>query len=595
MIGIVLVAFVGVSPAEAASTVSGERDSNAPLVIDPSGDPVETSLAWDTAAFVQEMPVTKKVSGVTLGDLASGASCATPATARLFVTEHAGGELTTGNQVAYSEAFETLPESPGKVRWTIPPSLFRKGYGYSFNVSPSAACSSGRKVTWAHGGDQVQGGSDGCGAGPPVELSPPGRMWHVQGQSDYQPFCVGSLDPSMPTGWLAVSGGSSGYVLWGSNWSDSQPPPTPETLCGSRGADAGAKVVRWRVTPGFPDNSDYVCMWPQFGAREGDLADGWYFGVPWQSDGVADPRDVYVKLDAVDYSALLEAHRPLLRYNSEEGFHALSPAAATDFYDASDEPDDPAESNRLVDSGGPFALANPFLVAGSASEDQLSLGLLGANYPAGNSRRASTPAAPDDFISLRGNLGVPVDSSGYAADAASMEIQQGYADRTYGHVAYGEDGALWLQYWIYYYYDDQVNLTGSGAHEGDWEMVQIRLDTSDHPDRAAYAQHATGERCDWGEVDSSGGRPIVYVAQGSHASYFRPGHYDTPNPDDNADGQGIEGAPLVDQIRSDNPSWVGWPGKWGDSGDAPDGPAFKGQQWTDPSGWANGLADCDAN
>jgi len=187
-----------------------------------------------------------------------------------------------------------------------------------------------------------------------------------------------------------------------------------------------------------------------------------------------------------------------------------------------------------------------------------------------------------------------------------MEDQLGYADRTYGRVAYGNDDALWLQYWFFYYYDDQTNF-GGGAHEGDWEMVQVRLGATNQPDRAAYAQHGRdidlpieklgGETCGWSQVESFGGRPIVYVAQGSHASYFRPGHYDTPDPDDNADGEGISGSPIIDEIRSDSPGWVAWPGKWGDTaGDAesPPGPAFQTEQkWTNPSAWANGLAACD--
>jgi hypothetical protein len=68
----------------------------------------------------------------------------------------------------------------------------------------------------------------------------------------------------------------------------------------------------------------------------------------------------------------------------------------------------------------------------------------------------------------------------------------------------------------------------------------------------------------------------VYVAQGSHGSYVRPGHYDDPDPDDDADGEGLNMLPEHDQVQSGNPTWIIWPGRWGDSGNAsPRGPQFQ--------------------
>ena len=40
----------------------------------------------------------------------------------------------------------------------------------------------------------------------------------------------------------------------------------------------------------------------------------------------------------------------------------------------------------------------------------------------------------------------------------------------------GRDGRLALQYWFFYPYNDYTN-----KHEGDWEMVQLLLDTNEHP------------------------------------------------------------------------------------------------------------------
>jgi hypothetical protein len=91
-----------------------------------------------------------------------------------------------------------------------------------------------------------------------------------------------------------------------------------------------------------------------------------------------------------------------------------------------------------------------------------------------------------------------------------------------------------LQYWFQYYYDDWAN-----RHEGDWEEITILLKLSrdilklprELKERellagvtvhdVGYASHQDGYRRLWGDVQKTAeGRPIVYVARGSSASYF---------------------------------------------------------------------------
>ena len=69
-------------------------------------------------------------------------------------------------------------------------------------------------------------------------------------------------------------------------------------------------------------------------------------------------------------------------------------------------------------------------------------------------------------------------------------------------------------------------------------MIQIRLQ-NETPDLAIYAQHATAETRRWSQVDLVPGtqRPLVYVARGSHASYFEPGRRWTGHWFDYADGK----------------------------------------------------------
>jgi len=91
-----------------------------------------------------------------------------------------------------------------------------------------------------------------------------------------------------------------------------------------------------------------------------------------------------------------------------------------------------------------------------------------------------------------------------------------------------------LQYWFQYYYDDWAN-----RHEGDWEEITVLLELSRDVFKQAhalderrllagaivhdvgYASHQDGYRRLWGDVQkTTEGRPIVYVARGSSASYF---------------------------------------------------------------------------
>jgi hypothetical protein len=93
---------------------------------------------------------------------------------------------------------------------------------------------------------------------------------------------------------------------------------------------------------------------------------------------------------------------------------------------------------------------------------------------------------------------------------------------------------LALQYWCQYYYDDWAN-----RHEGDWEGITLLLELSEDVIRqnrelneneltkecqvheAGYAVHEDGFRRLWQDVQKTAeGRPIVYVARGSQASYF---------------------------------------------------------------------------
>jgi hypothetical protein len=129
-------------------------------------------------------------------------------------------------------------------------------------------------------------------------------------------------------------------------------------------------------------------------------------------------------------------------------------------------------------------------------------------------------------------------------------------------------------------------------------MVQIELDPQGQPQSAVYAQHTEAERCPWSSVDRDvTGQPNVYVGAMSHAAYF--GRVLGGAEEESADGnQGALVSPVLVPIDDGSPSWVAWPGAWGDSKagfpeehDSPQGPRFHAQ-WEDPTGWAAAAGSC---
>lgn len=166
-------------------------------------------------------------------------------------------------------------------------------------------------------------------------------------------------------------------------------------------------------------------------------------------------------------------------------------------------------------------------------------------------------------------------------------------------VVYERLAGGWVQYWLWF--EDNAQDRGvlrSGRHAGDWELVQYREDGSE----AVYAQHSGAERCPGGELERRGGRPVVYVANGSHAAYFHAGTRDRmwPDPNDVADGRGAVVRPRAVRVTEGSPPWMRHRGRWGGARagwfppeqPSPRGPAFQGARWDDPSAFARSAQPC---
>jgi hypothetical protein len=164
------------------------------------------------------------------------------------------------------------------------------------------------------------------------------------------------------------------------------------------------------------------------------------------------------------------------------------------------------------------------------------------------------------------------------------------------HVGYYD-----IQYIFYYAYNgDTFSGPGSIAHESDFEHITVRVE----PDRETvsqiyYAAHnnegkwykqQTSQGVKDGFSVTGDGRPVVYSAQNSHASYPWAGSWQRNNvPDDHTAGDG----PVWDCLQSardlgekqypaKDMQWIQYSGHWGELGTAsfttgPAGPAY--QSW----------------
>jgi hypothetical protein len=266
---------------------------------------------------------------------------------------------------------------------------------------------------------------------------------------------------------------------------------------------------------------------------------------------------------------LLKRFQPVLRYDSNEQFFADS---AVQFMVT------PGCQLRRkpTDNGAGALLAS---VPPNAGEPALALDFLGPKTYADGSQ-----VLEGDHLGLTGK--------DYRAQYRRLRIAHPELNNVvYAHAAEA-NGRLWLQYWLWYFYNDYQLSFALGTHEGDWEMVQYRMDdAAGHPDVAIYAQHRYGEMRSWDEVEKPDGseRPVVYVARGSHASYFQAGFHQTEAWYDLADGKRrMKDRPTLEILETDTPAWSRWPGRWGDTlprtgieSNSPTGPGAK-KQWTDP-------------
>lgn len=264
---------------------------------------------------------------------------------------------------------------------------------------------------------------------------------------------------------------------------------------------------------------------------------------------------------------LLASYQPLLRFDSRERFF---PVSVADWVGV--------QATRLLRSTGE-------VISSDLSKTPLQIGALNRDvYPNGLDVRNTDVLAYPHGIARK-------------VKHQNSRLQDHHKSVVYGRQASDRHGRIWLQYWWFYAYNEfglVKDWIRAGDHEGDWEMAQIRLDTESKPDIVMYTQHRVAGVRTWKNVqkDRQTGRPILFVANGSHAGYFQRGPHWNGFYREPANGRGQQLDQELVVVDQSNPEfrWLEWPGHWGGTkarnrilidADSPRGPAMRGH-WNDP-------------
>jgi hypothetical protein len=273
-----------------------------------------------------------------------------------------------------------------------------------------------------------------------------------------------------------------------------------------------------------------------------------------------------------EHDDLLRRFQPALRYDSNEQYFADSAAQYTDAPGI--------QLRRVPEHDKPGALIASAVPVGA--EPKLSLGFLGPALYGNGDKVEKT-----DIIGVRGK--------DYRAQYVKLRTSRpDLNNRMYGR-AVEVNGRIWLQYWLWYFYNDYQLALGFGTHEGDWECMQLRIGIDgDVPDVAVYAQHRQGEKRNWVDVEKLADAPdvpVAYIARGSHAAYFEAGYHQTEAWYDIADGRRKAPKLVLEIVEDATHPWMRWPGRWGDTTprergldldqSSPTGPGTK-KHWRDP-------------
>jgi hypothetical protein len=232
------------------------------------------------------------------------------------------------------------------------------------------------------------------------------------------------------------------------------------------------------------------------------------------------------------------------------------------------------------------------------------------------------PAMHGDGDEIKAKLNPLRNDSDLDTQRRSTEMLSVYGpdqDLTGAGIAYGRvvptaGEGLFLQYWLFY--PDNPCVLPPGRHDGDWELVQVKVQRAEdgyEATQVTLAEH--GKAVTRGVEPGKAGRgPDVFVAVDSHACYFDAGAHPALLSDvcDPAGAPGASPSVTPLPIAPDKRTWVHWSGRWGldrgggtrlalslhlkrttwpltllnKAGESPPSPAHQGTSWRFPKAFA---------
>jgi hypothetical protein len=227
----------------------------------------------------------------------------------------------------------------------------------------------------------------------------------------------------------------------------------------------------------------------------------------------------------------------------------------------------------------------------------------------GYSNRARNDKGLDTGDPIKSNENVrPKDGEGPGGDEGfyldpTADHHKSQRSGTDAPVYYEAKDRHYITYWFFYAFNAGPAPGQTDNHEGDWERISVRLDSSNRATEVAYFQHdGPPKTYKWSdkEVTKEGGtHPVVYSAKGSHASYTSPGSkrlhrgkIPIPVVKDHA-SKGNRwvadpGGPADHLTDVTQQAWYGYGGAWGEPGSitettGPRGPSR--HKKPGPDGW----------
>lgn len=183
-----------------------------------------------------------------------------------------------------------------------------------------------------------------------------------------------------------------------------------------------------------------------------------------------------------------------------------------------------------------------------------------------------------------------IDSDAYGGQRNNFQV--------YLHI-YRRGSGTEFQYWFFFPYDGRYDEVA--GHQGDWEHVTVRLNSSCQLEGVYYSAHSAGQSAGWiegGHEFWNGTHPVIFCAKKSHGFWPTAGKhmYGFLGWWDSTDrGYGIDTEPGIVLVEDrtgtvtpapTSPSWLNYKGKWGWDNDSPRGPRAKNgrNEWKlDPS------------